>query len=54
MSLVEVLSPCPTNWRLEPVKALEWLAENMLPYYPLGEYKVIDAVAALKKEDHHA
>jgi len=54
MSLVEVLSPCPTNWRVEPVKALEWLAENMLPYYPLGEYKVIDAVAALKKEDHHA
>lgn len=54
MSLVEVLSPCPTNWRVEPIKAMEWLAENMLPHYPLGEYKVIEAVAALKKEGHHA
>jgi len=50
MSLVEVLSPCPTNWRVEPVKAMDWLAEHMLPQYPLGEYKVIEAVAALKKE----
>ncbi len=54
MSLVEVLSPCPTNWRVEPVKAMEWLAENMLPHYPLGEYKVIKAVAVLKKEVGHA
>ncbi|MFH1926005.1 MAG: 2-oxoglutarate oxidoreductase, partial [Chloroflexota bacterium] len=54
MSLVEVLSPCPTNWRVEPVKAMDWLAENMLPHYPLGEYKVIEAVAALKKEVGHA
>ena len=50
MSLVEVLSPCPTNWRVEPVKAMDWLNEHMLPQYPLGEYKVIEAVAALKKE----
>ena len=49
MSLVEVLSPCPVNWRLEPVEALKWLAEHMLPQYPLGEFKVIEAVAALKK-----
>jgi len=38
-SLIEVLSTCPTNWGLEPVKALEWLEGNMLPYYPLGVYK---------------
>jgi len=38
-SLVEVLSTCPTNWGLSPVKALEWLKENMIPYYPLGLYK---------------
>ncbi len=54
MSLVEVLSPCPTNWRVEPIESMEWLAKNMLPHYPLGEYKVIDAVAALKKEASHA
>ena len=38
-SLVEVLSTCPTNWGLAPDKALNWLEENMLPYYPLGVYK---------------
>ena len=38
-SIVEVLSTCPTNWGLAPVKALDWLRENMMPYYPLGVYK---------------
>ena len=38
-SLVEVLSTCPTNWGLAPDKALAWLEENMIPYYPLGVYK---------------
>ncbi len=41
-SIVEVLSACPTNWGLEPVKALSWLRENMIPYYPLGVYKDTD------------
>lgn len=35
---VEILSTCPTNWGLTPVKATQWLKENMLPYYPLGEF----------------
>jgi len=38
-SLIEVLSTCPTNWGLTPTKALAWLEENMLPYYPVGVYK---------------
>ncbi len=38
-SLIEVLSTCPTNWGLTPDKALEWLKDNMMPYYPLGVYK---------------
>ncbi len=38
-SLIEVLSTCPTNWGLTPEKALAWLEENMMPYYPLGVYK---------------
>ena len=42
-SLVEVVSTCPTNWGMTPVKALQWLEENMLPYYPLGVYKDIYA-----------
>ncbi len=38
-SLVEVLSACPTGWGLQPAEASAWLAENMIPYYPLGEFK---------------
>ena len=38
-SLIEVLSTCPTNWGFTPDKALKWLEENMIPYYPLGVYK---------------
>ncbi|MFZ2538896.1 MAG: 2-oxoglutarate oxidoreductase, partial [Oscillospiraceae bacterium] len=38
-SIVEVLSTCPTNWGLEPVESLDWLRDNMMPYYPLGCYK---------------
>ena len=38
-SLVEVLSSCPTNWGMTPKKALEWIDEKMIPYYPLGVYK---------------
>ena len=36
-SIVEVLSTCPTNWGLTPTEALEWLRQNMMPYYPLGK-----------------
>ncbi len=45
-SLVEVVSTCPTNWGLTPEKALKWLEDNMLPYYPLGVYKDIYAEEA--------
>jgi 2-oxoglutarate ferredoxin oxidoreductase subunit beta len=38
-SLIEILSPCPTNWGLPPQKALEWLRENMIPHYPLGVFR---------------
>ena len=47
-SLVEVVSTCPTNWGLTPEKALEWVEEKMIPYYPLGVYK--DRTANAEKE----
>ena len=37
--LIEVLSTCPTNWGLNPIEAMKWLEENMIPYYPLGVKK---------------
>jgi 2-oxoglutarate ferredoxin oxidoreductase subunit beta len=41
-SLVEILSTCPTGWGLQPHEACGWLAEHMIPYYPLGEFKTPD------------
>ncbi len=48
-SIIEVLSTCPTNWGLSPKDALQWLRDNMMPYYPLGTYKDIDAKEADEK-----
>ncbi|MDW8327030.1 MAG: thiamine pyrophosphate-dependent enzyme [Anaerolineales bacterium] len=44
-SMVELLSSCPTNWGVSPADALKWIEENMLPYYPLGDYKTPDGVS---------
>ena len=41
-TFVEVLGCCPTNWGKTPAQSLEWLQENMIPYYPLGVYKDIE------------
>ncbi len=37
--IVEILSNCPTNWGITPVDSLTWLKENMIPYYPLGNFR---------------
>lgn len=46
-SMVELLSTCPTNWGMSASESLQWVEENMLPYFPLGDYKVIDGVNEL-------
>lgn len=38
-SLVEILSPCPTNWKVSTVGACRWIEENMVNWYPLGVIK---------------
>ncbi|MBQ7262530.1 MAG: 2-oxoglutarate oxidoreductase [Synergistaceae bacterium] len=38
-TFIEVLSTCPTNWGMTPMKSVEWLRDNMIPYYPLGVLK---------------
>ncbi|RME46091.1 MAG: 2-oxoglutarate oxidoreductase [Caldilineae bacterium] len=47
-SLIEFLSTCPTNWKMTPYESLQWVKENMVPYYPLGDYKVTEMVKSLK------
>ncbi len=38
-SLVEILSPCPSYWRLSPSEATKWIEEKMMPVFPLGVVK---------------
>ncbi|CDN30118.1 2-oxoglutarate oxidoreductase, beta subunit [Mucinivorans hirudinis] len=38
-AFVEVVSTCNSGWKLTPVKANEWMRENMVPEYPLGDIK---------------
>lgn len=38
-SFVEIVSTCNSGWKLSPVKANEWMVENMFPFYPLGDLK---------------
>jgi 2-oxoglutarate ferredoxin oxidoreductase subunit beta len=40
-SLVEILSPCPTNWRMTPIEAWQWIDKVMAKEYPLGVIKDI-------------
>jgi 2-oxoglutarate ferredoxin oxidoreductase subunit beta len=46
-SMVELLSTCCTNWKMDPLDSLDWLRDNMIPYFPLGDTKVIDRVRSL-------
>jgi len=39
-SLVEILTPCPVNLKMSPPDALRWVREQMIPFYPLGEFKL--------------
>lgn len=46
-SLVEILSSCPVNWGKTPIEALRFVKEAMIPYYPLGDYKVGEGVKGI-------
>lgn len=44
LSFVEVLSACPSNWRMSPLDSLKWMEERVIPEFPLGEFKNVDRV----------
>jgi len=47
-ALVELLSTCPTNWKLTPQEAMTFVAETMIPVYPLGDFKVHPEISTIK------
>ncbi len=47
-SLVEILSPCPTNWKMTPIESGRWIDEVMSKKFPLGVLKDLPAADAKK------
>jgi 2-oxoglutarate ferredoxin oxidoreductase subunit beta len=47
-SMVELLSSCPTNWKVTPTEALDFIQDRMIPAFPLGDYKVNPEIASLR------
>jgi len=37
---IEIVSNCPSGWRMTPTQSNKWMEENMFPFYPLGDLKV--------------
>ena len=38
-SFVEILSPCPTIWGKDPIDARSWVADGMIPVFPLSVFR---------------
>lgn len=36
---IEIVSNCPSGWKMTPVESNRWMEENMFPFYPLGDLK---------------
>jgi len=51
-SLVELLSPCPTNWKLSPKEAWAWVNEVMTKTYPIGVIKDTTGYDEKKGSEH--
>jgi 2-oxoglutarate ferredoxin oxidoreductase subunit beta len=40
LCLVEIVSNCPSNWRMTPLESNKFVDEQMIPFYQLGDIKV--------------
>jgi 2-oxoglutarate/2-oxoacid ferredoxin oxidoreductase subunit beta len=47
-TLVEILSPCPTNWKMSSVEACKWISDVMMKEFPLGVMKDITSAGQKK------
>ena len=51
-SFVEILSPCPTGWKVTPPESQKWIVDYMMPYFPVKVFKdTVDEVEPLQYED---
>ena len=42
LAFVEVVANCPSGWKMTPLESNEWMEDNMIPEYPLGDIKTPD------------
>jgi len=47
-AMVELLSSCPTNWKISPSESMDFIANQMVPVFPLGDYKVNPEIEKLR------
>ena len=52
-SMVEILSPCPTNWKMTPVEACQWISNTMTKEFPLGVMKDLPSASLKKGVESH-
>ena len=45
---IEILSPCPTNWKKTPLEAIDWIKTSMESVFKPGVYKDLSSTAEPK------
>ncbi len=40
VSFIEIISNCPSNWKMTPLQTVDFIEKEMLNYFPLGDIKV--------------
>ena len=40
-SFIEILSPCPVNWKMSPLEAQKWIMETLEPEFPVKKFRDI-------------
>jgi 2-oxoisovalerate ferredoxin oxidoreductase beta subunit len=48
-SFVEILSPCPINWKMTPAEARKWLMEKLEPMFPVKNFRNLEDATAKKE-----
>jgi 2-oxoglutarate ferredoxin oxidoreductase subunit beta len=51
-AIVELLSSCPTNWGMTPAEALAWVRDEMVPVFPLQDFRVAPELQEVSRRRH--
>ncbi len=51
-SFVEILSPCPINWKMTPVDARKWIKDELEPVFPVRNFRDIENPTLFEGNGH--